>query len=117
MALEKIELIDGTEAEIQCTFLKPRKAYALVRQLMKVTEMTPITLETVDKDGKKVFEKTNKMVGDFSGIIELIPLSVDEIVADCPQKNNLSVKSMKRLYEKYVEQTIQEVMTSVSPKL
>jgi len=54
-----------------------------------------------------------EMIGDFSGVIEMIPICVDEIVADCPQKEQISIKSMKELYEKYAEKTISEVMTSI----
>lgn len=105
MPKEKVELVDGSEVELTCRYLLPRKAYSLARQVLKITNMKETS------DGQQ-----QEMSGDFSGIVELIPMCVDEIVADCPQKDKISVKSMKQLYEKYAEKTIGEVMTSVSPK-
>ena len=112
---EKVILIDDSEIEVECRYLLPRKAYSIMRNLLKIEEMNPIMME-VEKDGKVEYVQSQKMKGDFSGIIELVPLCVDEIVLPCPQKELISVNSMKQLYEKYAEKAIGEVMTSVSPK-
>lgn len=99
---EEVTLIDGQTAEITVRYLIPRKAYSIVRSVLKITNM---------KEG----ENGQEMIGDFSGIVELIPKCIDEIVSECPQKEQISVQSMKDLYEKYAEKTISEVMTSVNP--
>jgi hypothetical protein len=97
---EEVELIDGSKAEVPVRHLLPRKAFSIVRQLLKITNM-------------KESENGQEMIGDFSGIIEIMPICIDNIVADCPQKEQITIKSMKELYEKYAENTIGEVMTSV----
>jgi len=97
---EEVTLVDGKKAEINVRYLLPRKAYSIVRNVLQISSMN-------EADGQK------ELKGDFSGIVELIPNCVDEIVADCPQKEQISISSMKKLYEKYAENTISEVMASV----
>lgn len=113
---ETVKLIDDSEIEIECRPLFPRKAFSLVRSLMNITHMKPISVE-VEENGKRVIKESQEMYGEFSGIIELIPLAFDQIVVNCPQKDQISVESMNYLYKKYAEKTVQQVMTSVSPNL
>lgn len=116
MVLEKVKLIDGTEAEIQCKHLSPRRAFSLLKNVLKVTEMQPCSIE-VTENGKTILKESQKMVGEFSGIVELVPLAIEDVVCDCPQKEMLTITEMKRLYEKYAANVIKEAMTTVSPKL
>ena len=99
---QEVTLVDGKKAEITVRYLLPRKAYDIVKNVLKVTNI-------------KDTDNGQELSGDFSGIVELIPKCVDEIVADCPQKEEISVKSMRDLYEDYAEKTINEVMSSVNP--
>lgn len=102
MPKEEVELIDGKTAEINVRPLIPRKAFQIVQEAMKINEMQD------SDDGENQILR-----GDFSGIVSLIPKAFDYIVQDCPQKEQISVKSMNDLYSKYAEKTISEVMTSV----
>ncbi len=102
MAKEEVELMDGSKVEVNVRPLVPRKAFQIVQNAMKITEM------------QDAGDNENQVLkGDFSGIVGLIPKCFDEIVQECPQKDEISVKSMKELYDKYASKTIQEVMTSV----
>jgi hypothetical protein len=98
---EEVELIDGSKAEVNCRYLLPRKAYQIFRSLVNIT-------------AEDFESKTAKV--ELSGIVELIPFCVDEVVADCPQKEKITIKSMKEIYSKYAEKTMGEVMASVDPK-
>jgi hypothetical protein len=116
MHSETVKLVDGTEIQVQCRMINPRKAYALVREILKVTEMVPTVL-VMENDGKKQSKEGFSMKGDFSGFAEIVPRCIDQVVLPCPQRDEISIPEMRRLYKKYAEETIKEVMADVSPKL
>lgn len=116
MPEETIKLIDDSEVIINCRFLSPRKAFSLVRKVINISEMIPASIEVTNDDGSTSYKEVQRMVGDFSGIFELMPLCIDEIISDCPQKHLISMDSMKALYAKYCERVISEVMATANPK-
>lgn len=96
MNKEKVKLTDGSEAEINCTFLTGRRAFQLGPQVLKITGL-----------------KGTKGVDDFSADCEMnsaVDICWDYIVPECPQRDHVCVVDMQRIYEKYAKKDIDFVL-------
>jgi len=116
MAKEQVKTLDGKEIEINCRILTPRKAEQILENSINISELIPTTIEVTDeKTGETKVKESQKLVGDYSGIISLKSKALDFIIEECPQKEEIDVESRNNIYEKYgkkiLDQTFQEALS------
>ena len=96
MVKEKVKLYDGSDFEIDCKLLTGRKAFQLGPEILKITGI-----------------KGKKGEDDFSADCEMnssVDIVWDEIVVECPQRDQVCIEDMQKIYDKYAKKSIDFVI-------
>ena len=91
MTKEKVTLCDVKEAEIDCRKIYGRKAFKLAPQILKITEL---------KKGK------DEEVSAACEMNSAEDICWDEIVAECPHRDQVTAKCMHDIYSRYAKEEI-----------
>ena len=92
---EKVKLNNGSEVEITCKNLTGRKAFQLGPKILDIKEL---------KTGKG---------DDMSAACDMnsaVDICWDYIVPECPQRDDVCVKDMQMIYDKYAKKDIDFVL-------
>lgn len=96
MVLEKVKLINGSEVEINCKHLTGRRAFQIGPQVLKITGL-----------------KGEKGSDGFSADCEMnsaVDLCWEYIVVESPQRDEVCVEDMQKIYDKYAKKDIDFVL-------
>lgn len=100
---EKVNLNDGSECEIICKRLGGRRAFQLSSKILNINEFAG------DKD--------NPIFRGEMNITQAPEICWDHIVTECPQRDDVCVKDMQRIYDKYAKDDIDTAMKpTLNPK-
>lgn len=117
MVLEKVKLNDGSEIEVSVKNISSMDAYRVVEEALKIDKISEEAYDSPLPNGQVERKTRPNMQGSFSGVISIPIKAVSLCVADFPQKDEIDIDDINRLYKKYAEPIISKVMrSSFSPK-
>lgn len=108
--IEKLRLNDGKEVEVSCKFLSTRKAFQIFENAVDIKSVKTIDVKRIDENGKETIIKEPLMEGKLSGLVSLSWRCFDECVENFPEKDNVSPDEVLRIYQKYAEKIINQLM-------
>ena len=94
MGEETVKLNDGSEVQIKCKLLGGRKAYRLAPKILII-------------NGIETSGKSETVKCDLNSAVDIC---WDDIVATCPQRDDVCMEDMQRIYEKYAKKEIEFVI-------
>lgn len=98
MAKEMVKLNDGSEAEINCKHITGRRAFQLGPEILKIKEL---------KSSGKGEDADMSVVCTMNSAVDLC---WNHIVSECPQRDQVGLEDMQRIYEKYAKNDIDFVL-------
>ena len=95
MTKETVKLNNGSEVEINCKHITGRRAFQLGPQILKIT--------SIRKGNDEEFAADCQMNSS-------VDICWNYIVSECPQRDDVCLEDMQKIYEKYAKKDIDFVL-------